>query len=349
MIPDFLWHHFKVGGIAFLIAAMMTPIIRFLAVKAGVMDMPSTIKVHSKPIPRLGGVAIFFGFLISLLVTESLSLKQEAVVIGASLALIIGILDDTKSVPATVKLVALFFITWFLSQRGVILKLTPFYIVNFTLTLFWVVGVTSAFNAMDNMDGVAAGVTFFASAAYAYVAFQNYQWGWAALAVAMMGSCLGFLVFNFPPASIFMGDSGSFFLGYCLAVMSVIGEWSTNPFKSIAVPVFILGLPIFDLIYVVLKRHRLKITRGLKQIVTFSAKDHFTHRLQKLGLSHRQVTLFTYASALCLSIGAVTMRYVHKVEAMLLCVQYLVIISLITVLMELMDRRITSITKRGND
>ena len=338
-MSEMLFLYVKIGVISFLITLILTPIVRLLAIRGGVMDQPSAIKVHLKPIPRLGGVAIFFGFLISLLFTESLSIKQEGVIVGASLALIIGILDDTRSVPALVKLIALFLITWFLSQRGVILKLTPFYLVNFLLTLFWIVGVTSAFNAMDNMDGVAAGLTFFSSAAYAYVAIQNFQWGWGALAIALMGSSLGFLIFNFPPASIFMGDSGSFFLGYCLAIMSVMGEWSKNPFKSIAVPVFILGLPIFDLIYVVLKRHRMRVTRSLKQIVTFSAKDHFTHRLQKLGMTNRQVTVFTYAIALALSIGAVTMRYVLKLEAVLLCAQYVLLVILVTILMELHDKK----------
>lgn len=336
---NFVSFYFHIFGLALLISLVLTPLVRFLAIKAGVMDLPSPIKVHQSPTPRLGGIAIFFGFVLSLLLTESLTAKQEGVIIGASLALVVGIIDDVRSVPATIKLSVLFAITWFLAGRGVILLLVPLewpgsYIVNFILTLFWVVGVTSAFNAMDNMDGLAAGLTCFASAAYAYVAIQNDLWAWGALAVALMGSCLGFLFFNLPPAKIFMGDSGSFFLGYCLAVISVMGQWSSNPMKAILVPVFILGLPIFDLMYVIVRRQRKRITKSLRQIVTFSAKDHFSHRLLDLGMSKRQALLFTYAVALALSMGAVAMRYVHKLEAIMLCIQFVVVAFLIVILME---------------
>lgn len=325
--------------VALVVTFFLTPLIRAIARFTGAMDYPSDVKVHRRPTPRLGGVAIFFGFLVGLLVAGTLTPEQKAVLIGATLALVVGILDDTRSVPATVKLVVLFVITLFLAWRGIILHLTPWVWVDFLLTLFWIVGVTSAFNAMDNMDGLAAGLTFFASFAYAYVAIQNSQWGWGAMAFALMGCSIGFLFFNFPPASIFMGDSGSFFLGYCLAAMSVVGAWSTNPFKAIAVPVFILGLPIFDLMYVVFRRQRSHLTKTIRQIVTFSGKDHFSHRLLKMGMSHRQAVLFTYMVALALSLGAISMRYVNKVESILLCIQYMIITVLIAVLMEYIDRR----------
>lgn len=331
--------YLKIFLTACALTAILIPLVRKLAVLAGAVDKPSAIKIHKKPTPRLGGVAIFLGFLFSQLIFGSLSSAQESVLIGASLALIVGILDDTRSVPAPIKLLTLFIITAFLLWRGVVLTLTPWTPVNFFLTLFWIVGVTSSFNAIDHMDGLAGGLVFFASAAYAYVAFQNEQWGWGALSVALMGSALGFLFFNFPPASIFMGDSGSFFLGYSLAAMGVMGGWSTNPFKAILVPIFILGLPIFDLIYVIARRHGSRVTRSLRQVVTFSGKDHFSHRLIKLGLTNRQAVLFTYAACLALSLGAVAMRYVEKLEAILLCIQYVIVILLVVSLMELVDKR----------
>lgn len=330
----------KTFCIALLVTALTTPIVRKLALMAGAIDMPSSVKIHKKPTPRLGGVAIYMGFLISQLLVGTLTKRQEGVIIGATFVLVIGIWDDAKSVPAWIKLVALFLLTAFLAHRGVMLSLVPWEPVNFFLTLFWIVGVTSAMNAMDHMDGIASGLTAIISCCYAYVAVQNGQWGWGALSVALMGASLGFLIHNFPPAKIFMGDSGSFFIGYALGAMGVLGSWSTNPFKSIAVPVFILGLPIFDLIYVVLKRHHRKITHSLKQIVTFSGKDHFSHRLLKLGLSPRQAVLFTYGTSLAFGLGAVAMRYVTKVEAIILCVQFTIVITLFMTLMELIDTKV---------
>lgn len=340
MIEFILGHHYlRIFILALVISTVFTPMVRFLAGKAGIMDMPAGNKVHKKPTPRLGGVAIYLGFLLSLMINGTLTERQEGVMIGATFALIVGIWDDAHSVPASMKLAALFLITAFLADRGVMLHLTPWRPVDFFLTLFWIVGVTSAFNAMDHMDGVATGITFFASMAYAYVAIQNFQWGWGAMAFALMGTSLGFLFFNFPPASIFMGDSGSFFLGYCLAAMSVMGVWSTHPLKAVAVPVFILGLPIFDLMYVVARRHHKRVTRGIYQVVTFSGKDHFSHRLLKLGFTQKQSLFFVYAAAFALSLGAVSMRYVRKAEAVLLCVQYVIVILLIVTLMELIDTK----------
>ena len=337
MISLFNWkeNYLRIFFLALIITLILTPIVRWLAKKAGAVDMPSKIKIHKKATPRLGGVGIFIGFLSSLILTESLTRQQKGVVMGASCALMVGILDDIRSVPATFKLMVLFGITIFLAYKGVILNLVPgFFWINFVLTLFWIVGVTSAFNAMDHMDGLASGLTVFASMAYAYVAIQNGQWSWGALSIALMGSSIGFLFYNFPPASIFMGDAGSFFLGYSLAAVSVMGAWSTNPIKAIMVPVFILGLPIFDLMYVVVRRKVKKMTKGIRQIITFSAKDHFSHRLLELGMSQRQALFFTYFVMLALGMGAVAMRYVLKFEAIILCMQFAIIAFLIVILME---------------
>lgn len=340
-MENFHWStaYAKIFLIALLVTALTTPVIRRLALMAGAIDHPSAVKIHKVPTPRLGGVAIYLGFLISQLLIGTLTDRQVGVIIGATLVLIVGILDDTKSVSAWIKLTVLFILTAFLAYQGVILDLTPWLPVNFFLTLFWIVGVTSAMNAMDHMDGVASGLTTIISGCYVYVAIQNGQWGWGALSVALMGSSLGFLFHNFPPAKIFMGDSGSFFIGYAMGSMGVLGTWSTNPFKSIAVPVFILGLPIFDLIYVILKRHHHRVTRSIRQIVTFSGKDHFSHRLLKLGLSPRQTVLYTYLASLSFGLGAVTMRYVTKVEAVILCIQFFLVITLFMGLMELVDRK----------
>lgn len=329
-------YYLKVFFISFGLVVLTVPLVKWFAHRVGAMDKPSAIKIHQKPMPRLGGIAIFLGFSLSLILTHRFETVQYAILAGAGLALLVGIIDDIFSVPATIKLLVLFAITFYVSSRGVKINVFPeLQWLGFILTLIWVVGVTSAFNAIDHMDGLAGGLTFIASAAYLYVAIQNNQPQWAAMAVALMGASAGFLIFNFPPSSIFMGDAGSFFLGYTLAIMSVMGAWSTNAFKSILVQVLILGLPIFDLIYVVIRRRMKGITKTMKQIVTFSAKDHFSHRLLDLGMSQRKALFFCYAAMIAFALGAISIRYVEKLEAILLVGQFLMVICLMVILMEI--------------
>jgi UDP-GlcNAc:undecaprenyl-phosphate GlcNAc-1-phosphate transferase len=310
--------------------------IRFIASKFGVMDQPTKERIHASPTPRLGGIAIFLGFGLSLFIAqEHLSAypRTWAIIIGAFMTMLIGVIDDITArrggVPAPIKLIVLLVITYLLSLGGIIVNFPFPYIVNLLITLIWIVGVTSAFNALDNMDGLASGYTIIASLAFVAVAVQTGQVMWGILSMALIGANLGFLGHNFYPAKLFMGDSGSFFLGFTLAVMGIKGAWSTNPFKASLIPIIILGLPLLDLAYVIIRRQLDGTTRSIKDIIAYSAQDHFSHRLKALGLTQKQTVLFIYLISFCLACGAFILRDTAKWEAVLLLVQFILTVVII--------------------
>ncbi len=325
--------------ISFCLAFLLTPLIRFISLKIGAVDEPNERKLHTKPTPRLGGIGIYIAYSLALLYAVKLSNQQIGVLIGGFIVLLIGFIDDLKGLPATAKLLALILVALVLSSYGVSLDLFKNHYINLILTILWIVGVISAINAIDNMDGLASGLSFIASTSYLAVALQTEQWEWGALAAALTGATLGFLKFNFAPASIFMGDSGSFFLGFTLASLGIMGGWSTNPVKASIIPILILGVPIFDLIYTVIVRHREGITKNIRDIITFSGKDHISHRLAALGLSHKNAVLFIYMVSICVSVGAIVLRNASKLDAILLLGQFILIFIIVAILMNLVKKK----------
>jgi len=329
--------------IAFVAAVAITYltgfIIKLLAKKLGIIDQPTPDKLHQQPIPRLGGIAIFLGFALSLILINHYSpLNNQTwiIVLGALVTMVVGTIDDLTvrygGVSAVIKLLILFLVTYALSRFGIIVNFPFPYVINLLITLVWLVGVTSAFNAMDNMDGLAGGLALIASMTFLAVATQTGQWTWGLLAAALMGANLGFLGHNFYPAKIFMGDSGSFFLGFTLAALGIMGAWSTNPFKASLIPIIIMGLLLIDLAYIIIKRHREGITRNLKESITYSGQDHFSHRIKALGFSHKKTVLLIYLISFCLSTGAFILRDTAKWEAIALFAQFILTICIIFLL-----------------
>ncbi len=334
-------HYLKIFSLALVISGILTFVIKWLARRFNVLDNPGLEKIHARPTPRLGGIAIFIGFIASILIFSRAELGwppkifNPGIIIGSAIALFIGTIDDIKRVPAVIKLIALFIITFILSEYGVILKLPIPYWANLILTLLWLVGITSAFNALDNMDGLAAGLAFIASGTYLAIAIQTYQWEWGILAVGLMGASLGFLIHNFHPASIFMGDSGSFFLGFTLAAMGIMGSWSTHPVKASIIPIIILGVPLFDFAYIVITRQIKGKTKTIKEIIYYTGHDHLSHRIRQLGLNTPGAVIFIYLLAICLSIGAIILRNMSGLEAIFLLGQFILVIIIVIILMEL--------------
>jgi len=338
--------------IAFVSATAITYltgfIIRIIAKKLGIIDQPNPDKLHRDPTPRLGGIAIFLGFIVSLiLVNHYTDLPKSAwiILLGAAVTMIVGAIDDLTvrrgGVPPVIKLIILFLITCALSRFGIIINLPFPYFISLLITLVWIVGITSAFNAMDNMDGLASGLALIASMTFLAVANQTGQWSWGLLAAALMGANFGFLGHNFYPAKLFMGDSGSFFLGFTLAALGIMGSWSTNPFKASLIPIIILGLPLFDLAYTIIKRHHEGLTHNLKEIITYSSQDHFSHRIKDLGFSQKNTVLLIYLISFCLSAGAFILRDTAKWEAIALFAQFILTICLIFILLRKLAQRQT--------
>lgn len=336
MREDLLYNYLIIFGSAALISYLGGFVVKSLARRLGIIDQPTPSKLHQQPTPRLGGLSIFLGFSISLVITHvwfPLGPARWAMLAGAALTMVIGAIDDLTAryggVPAVIKLIVLFLITCALSQVGIIINFPLPYVVNLILTLIWLVAVSSAFNAMDNMDGLAGGLAVIAGGTYLAVAIQTGQWDWGFLAAAMVGANLGFLRHNFYPATLFMGDSGSFFLGFTLAALGIMGGWSTNPFKASLVPMIILGLPLFDLGYIIIRRHRAGLTHNLREIITYSGQDHFSHRVKAFGFSQKQTVLLIYLISASLSCGAFILRDTRRWEAVVLLVQFFLIMGII--------------------
>lgn len=289
---------------ASLIASVsLTPAARTLAVHLGAVDHPGPRKVHSKPIPLLGGLAMYVavGLATSLFAERTPEVTREIIGIfsGATLLVIVGSLDDRGLLHPQIKLmgampaaaailmavgihasvfVAVFGSSWFATAA------------DLALTLVWVVGITAAFSILDHMDGLCAGVAGIAAAFFLVLALGDGQGLAATLAAAVFGAAVGFLVWNFNPARIFMGDGGAMFLGFLMATLGLnlrMGTVSISP--AMLVPVFVLLVPIFDTTLVTISRSR----RGLLPFST-PGKDHTSHRLVSLGLSHRIAVLSVY-------------------------------------------------------
>lgn len=334
----------KIFGVALLITLAVTPMVKVVAQKLGAIDYPAETKPHARPTPRIGGLAVFLGFAGPLLCFGPLDDRQLGIILGGSFVVTMGLVDDIKGLSATIKLFLLLGITYLLSRHGIILALFDNYYLNLLFTLLWIVGVTSAFNASDTMDGLATGLAFIAAFAFMLVSIQTYQWAWALLTCALMGSTLGFLRYNYSDASIFLGDSGSFFLGYILATLGVMGEWSTHPIKASVVPILILGVIIFDFLYTISKRFTEGTTQTIREAITYHGVDHLPHRLVAMGLSRREAVALIYLVSLVVSISAVVLRNARPVDALLLLLQFSLIFLVVTRLASIKQTGITYVS-----
>ena len=276
---------------AFVFAIGATPVAERIAVRLGFVDQPAARKVHRRPVPLLGGLAIYIAFIVAVLVfADRLGLPQlVSIFVGATLVSFLGIWDDHKPLRPLIKLLGQVVATAVLIMSGVQVSLFPVAAANYALTALWVIGVTNAFNLMDNMDGLSGGVGAVASAFFFVLAVLSGQYLVATLAAALLGACLGFLRYNFNPASIFMGDGGALFLGFILAAIGIKLRFENIPLVTWMIPVMVLGLPIFDTTLVTLSRLR----RRLNPLTT-PGRDHLSHRLVAMGMTPREAVLTCY-------------------------------------------------------
>lgn len=280
--------------VVFLIALMVTavsiPGIRRVAIGLGFVDAPAQRKMHSTPIPLMGGVAIYLGAIIAVFLFSSrVAQSITGVLIALSIVALVGLIDDRVGLPAWAKLGGQFISFIVLIYYGIYVQLPIPDIANYIITFIWLAGISNAINFLDNMDGLSAGVSAVAASFMLLLAVINEQILVSALAAALLGSCLGFLRYNFKPAQIFMGDAGSLFLGYSLAILGLQLRFPGQPSTiTWMVPVLILGLPIFDTTLVVFSR----IRRGVSP--NTAGKDHTSHRLVARGFGQREAVLFLY-------------------------------------------------------
>ncbi len=293
-----------------VLAVMGTPLARKLGLRIAVDRPDPARKVHTVATPRLGGVAIYLSVLVAtLLLRERYNLSQlTGILIGATLVSFLGLWDDRFTLNAWVKLAGQFVAVGLLLLTGVRVTTLPFRALNTLITVLWVVGLTNALNLLDNMDGLSAGVAAIAAAHFALMCSFSGQYLVGMLSVAVMAACIGFLIYNWNPATIFMGDSGSLFLGFTLAALGIKLRFPDNvPFVTWMIPVLVLGVPIFDTTLVTLSRLR----RGLNPL-TAAGMDHTSHRLTYAGLTRREAVLVHYIASFVLGLLAIFVMRADK-------------------------------------
>ena len=277
---------------ALLIAFGATPLARRIAPRLGVMDIPGPRKVHARPMPLLGGAAIVLASIATLLIFENRFEFQQliGILFGAAWVSLLGIFDDRWGLRPILKLLGQVLAAGILIVSGVKVQVFPIEIINIGVTLLWVVGLTNSLNLLDNMDGLSGGVAAVGAAFFMVMAAVSKQTYVAALSAALLGAALGFLIYNFNPASIFMGDTGSLFLGYMLAAIGIKLRFPDNvTFVTWMVPIMVMGVPIFDTTLVFISRLR----RG-KNPLTTPGKDHTSHRLVAMGFTTREAVMLHY-------------------------------------------------------
>lgn len=293
--------------LAALVAFTSTPAVSVLAYKIGAIDVPKdNRRMHKKPTPRIGGLAIFAGFVIASLVFCELTPELISVYLGGLIIVAVGVIDDVFRINAWVKLAAQIAVAFVAVSQGVVLEYVNLFgnyvhfgVLSIPITVVWIVGLTNAINLIDGLDGLACGVSAICSISLLLVMLLKGEVGSAMITAAVVGACLGFLPFNTNPAKIFMGDTGALFLGYTMAVISVSGVFKLHTVISFVIPISIFAMPLFDTTFAFIRR----IAKGKSP---FSPdRGHLHHRLIDLGFSQRQSVAILYAICAILGTSAI--------------------------------------------
>ncbi|WP_297209336.1 MraY family glycosyltransferase [uncultured Flavonifractor sp.] len=311
--------------VAFLVALITTPVVKNLAFRMGAVDVPrDNRRMHNHPIPRMGGLAIFLGFLLSVLVFLDLTDQMRGMLLGAVIIVVLGIFDDIYSLRAMFKFVVQIVAALVAVLAGNVIETLSnpnvfsqnlYWDLGFLsvpVTVLWIVAITNAVNLIDGLDGLACGVSAIGSMTLLVISLAISDGPVAILMAALTGGCLGFLPYNMNPAKIFMGDTGSTFLGFILAVVSIQGLFKLYTIISFAVPFLMLGLPIFDTCFAFIRR----IAHG--QSPMHADRSHVHHRLIDMGLNQKQAVAVLYMISAILGLSAVVLTTSGPVKAMLL-------------------------------
>ncbi|MCB6994219.1 undecaprenyl/decaprenyl-phosphate alpha-N-acetylglucosaminyl 1-phosphate transferase [bacterium 210820-DFI.6.37] len=308
-----LWASFLTS---FVLALIFTPAAIWLAPRIGAMDIPKDERrVHSKPIPRFGGMAIFIGIMTAeLLFIMPAFIPGKSIggiLTGGALIYLFGVIDDLKDISPKLKLLGQIAAACVVYASGIRLSFVGVVLggsntalatgLTFFLTVLWIVAIINAINLVDGLDGLAAGIAAISSLCIAYAGFIHGHYVAATAMLTVAGGALGFLPYNFHPAKIFMGDGGSQFLGFCLATFSLIQPVKSATIVAVAVPALVLGLPIFDTVFAILRR----IIR--RQSIVVADKEHLHHRIMRAGFGQRRAVMLMY----CISgiMGVVAVEY----------------------------------------
>lgn len=319
---------------ALLLALVLTPAVKRFAIRVGAVDAPNQRKVHTRIMPRLGGLAVYLAFIGAFLVAMPWVEGYRTnvilgILIGGTIVTIVGALDDRFDLSPKVKLLGQVIAAGVVVAFGVKMDFvilpfgdgTQMGWLGIPITIFWIVGVTNAINLIDGLDGLAAGVSAIATGTIFVLALMMGNVTVALLSAVLLGSILGFLFFNFHPAKIFMGDSGALFLGFSLATLSVLG-FKQATLVSFVVPIFILGVPLSDTFFAIVRRTLNRTP------ISAADKNHLHHCFLALGFSHRNSVLMIYGIALMFALSALLLSAVAQWVALIVIAVTLLILQI---------------------
>lgn len=296
--------------VAFVVAAAVTPAAIKIAPKIGAMDIPKDERrMHKKPMPRFGGIAIYLGIMVALAVFALKDKGITSVMTGCTLIYMLGLIDDLKDLKPLVKLCGQIVCATVVYIMGVRIEFITNYfgpgnmafgdVACFIITVLWLIAITNAVNLIDGLDGLAAGIAAISALCIGYVAYIHGQYVPTLAMMAIAGAALGFLPYNFNPAKIFMGDSGSELLGFSIAAVSILGTVKSATIVVVIIPALVLGLPIFDTVMAIFRR------LAKHQSIGTADKDHLHHRIMKAGFGQKRAVMILYCISGIMGIVAV--------------------------------------------
>lgn len=315
--------------IALVLSLALVPFVAKLAIKIGAVDKPNARKVHTKLMPRMGGLAIYLSFFAVLFFSHSVTPKHIGLFAGGTVLILVGIIDDMKDIPAKVKLLGQIVAACIVVASGVRVEfmtnfilggIFPLYFFSAPFTVIWIVAIVNAVNLIDGLDGLAAGTSVIAAATMAVSGYATGQMEMASMALILIGATLGFLKYNFHPAKIFMGDTGSMFLGYNLSVLAVMGFTKSFTLLSLVTPILVLAIPILDTLFAIVRR------KMNNKPIFKPDKNHLHHCLLNYGFSHRNTVLIIYAVSAVLALCGLIMTYLNSAQGICLLVVISVVI-----------------------
>lgn len=310
---------------ALVISFLMCPLVKSFAYKIGAIDVPKdNRRMHKKPVPRLGGLAIFLGFIVSMLLFARIDGEMQGILLGAVIIVVLGVVDDMTPLRAYFKFFVQIVAALVAVFHGVVIETlsnpnifsqNPYWNLSWLaipITVLWIVGITNAVNLIDGLDGLACGVSTISALTMLVIALLVSEGDVAIIMASLVGACLGFMPYNRNPAKMFMGDTGSTFLGYILATISIQGLFKYYAIVSFAVPFLVLGLPMFDTIFAIVRR----LAHGQNPMAP--DRGHIHHRLIDMGLNQKQAVAALYVVSSILGLSAVVLTTSGAVKAMLL-------------------------------
>lgn len=327
--------------LSFLISFFSVPLIIQIAYKFKWLDYPDERKVHTTPLPRVGGVAVTLSLILTLVRNFRFEKEILGLILGAVIIFSISFLDDIYNIKASVRLIAQILASLIIISFGYRITIIPVgwfleYELEIILTVLWIVGIVNAINFLDGIDGLVTSFGIFCGTIFLLISILTKQHFLGFIISALVGSCLGFLPYNWHKAKIFLGDCGATLIGYVLAVSSVVGTWAVNnPVVAISTPLLVLGVPIYDVVYTTVSRIKNGSVKNFVQWLEFVGKDHIHHRLLNLGFTVPSSVGIVILITLCLGLSAITVRFteIGSIGTIALLLQSVAIFVLISVIM----------------